>query len=349
MAIKITSIQEAIGNTGLKLLIHGQAGSGKTVFCATGGVPTLIISAESGLLSLKDAPDYIQTVRIESIDDLIEVYDLISEDDPSVAHFEWICLDSISEIAEQVLTYEKTQTTHAMQAYGALAERMNVVLRSFRDLPNKNVLMTAKQERVADSDTEIVSYVPSMPGQKLKQGIAYLFDEVFAIRVEEEDGESYHTIQCNKNRKYEAKDRSGELEMFEEPSLKAIAAKILAGMPEGGFPEIEDEEVADDDEIEELENADEEVEDDSAEETETEDDSAEDETVTSAEDPEPEDDGEEETETDPESETEDEEEKGEDDGEPWICVDCGEHHTGAEPEAACGIDGCESEDFYQED
>ena len=229
MGIKITSIRDAVHSTGLKILVHGEAGTGKTVFCATGGVPTLIISAEAGLLSIKDAPDYIETVAINNIDDLENIALAFQENAPELQKYKWVCLDSVSEIAEKVLTAEREINKDARQAYGNLADRMFKIIKFFRDLENRNVLMTCKQQRREDQDTGIATYVPHLEGKKLTQGISYLFDEVFAIRVEkdEESGEPYHILQCHKDRKYEAKDRSGELEMFELPSLKKIAAKIL--------------------------------------------------------------------------------------------------------------------------
>jgi len=233
MGIKIISIAEAIENTGIKMLVHGQAGTGKTVLCATAGEPTLILSAEAGLLSLMGAPDYIKAILIQSIQDLEDAYESISEGLDGTEDYKWICLDSISEIAEQVLSSEKENTKDARQAYGVLSEKMTKVLRCFRDLPNRNVLMTCKQERQTDEDTGVTSYVPSLPGKRLTQGVSYMFDEVFAIRVEKDDeGEDYHILQCHKDRKYEAKDRSGALDMFEEPNLKRLAAKILAAMPD---------------------------------------------------------------------------------------------------------------------
>ena len=39
---------------GLKIGVAGLVGAGKTSFCATTGAPTVIISAEAGLLSLRD-------------------------------------------------------------------------------------------------------------------------------------------------------------------------------------------------------------------------------------------------------------------------------------------------------
>lgn len=223
MGIKITSVREAVEDTGIKILVHGMAGAGKTVLCATTGAPTLIISAESGLLSIKHAPSYIQTTEIKTIDELEEVYDYLANEDHD---FEWACLDSISEIAEVVLSNEKALSKDPRQAYGNLQDRMTKILRMFRDLP-MNIVMSCKMQRRKDEDTGITSFVPMLPGQGLTNSIAYLFDEVFALRVEkDDDGEDYRVVQTNRDRNYEAKDRSGLLDMFEEPSIKKIAAKI---------------------------------------------------------------------------------------------------------------------------
>jgi hypothetical protein len=66
-----------------------------------------------------------------------------------------------------------------------------------------------------------------MPGNMLKQGVGYFFDEVMALRVEKDaDGNPTRWLQTSRDYNYEAKDRSGALEMFESPDLAAIAAKI---------------------------------------------------------------------------------------------------------------------------
>lgn len=230
MGIKITSVSEALENNGLKILVHGMAGSGKTVLCATTGKPTLIVSAESGLLSIAGAPDFIKTTVVKTISELEEVYDYVEE---NIEDFEWVCIDSISEIAEVLLADEKKNSKDPRQAYGNLSDRMLGILRSFRDLPNMNVLMSCKQQLVVDPDTNISRYIPLLPGKSLTNSIAYLFDEVFALRVEKDDeGEDYRTIQTGRDRNYEAKDRSGLLDMFESPSIRKIAEKIRDGEDE---------------------------------------------------------------------------------------------------------------------
>ncbi|MCH9735902.1 MAG: ATP-binding protein [Actinomycetia bacterium] len=229
MGIKITSVSEAVANNGIKILIHGLAGSGKTVFCATTGVPTLIISAESGLLSIANAPSYIKTTVVKTIHELEQAYEFLLS---NIDMFECVALDSISEIAEVLLADEKANAKDPRQAYGNLSDRMLDILRKFRDLENIDVIMSSKQVRIEDPDTNTTRYVPSLPGKSLTNSISYLFDEVFALRVEkDEDGDDYRIIQTGRDRNYEAKDRSGALDMFEQPMARLIFAKIRESMP----------------------------------------------------------------------------------------------------------------------
>jgi phage nucleotide-binding protein len=225
MAITLKSTRDAALD-GIKILVHGPAGAGKTSLCGTTGGSTLIISAESGLLSLRafDIP----VLEVKTLDQLYEAYQFVTETDKGKT-FQWVCLDSISEIAEVVLNHEKKTAKDPRQAYGALAEKMTDILRAFRDLPGRNVYFACKQERTKDEQSGAMLYFPSMPGNMLKQGVGYFFDEVFALRVEKDaEGNPTRWLQTNRDYNYEAKDRSGSLDMFEPADLSAIAAKIKA-------------------------------------------------------------------------------------------------------------------------
>lgn len=224
MAIKLTTTRQSAANSGVKILVHGPAGAGKTMLCATTDAPTVIISAEAGLLSLRNTD--IPVIEVSSIQDVQDAYQFITES-ADAKDFRWVCLDSISEIAEVCLAREKAATKDPRQAYGALQEHMSHLIRAFRDLPGRNVYFSCKQERIKDEQTGTIFYGPSLPGQKLGQGIAYFFDEVFALRVEKDpDGNPYRALQTGRDFNFEAKDRSGALDPFEAPNLAAIAAKI---------------------------------------------------------------------------------------------------------------------------
>jgi len=225
MAFKLTTTRDAAVANGIKVCVYGQSGSGKTRLCATTGAPTVIISAEAGLLSLRD--NDIPVIEVQSIADVHDAYRFLSES-ADARDFQWVCLDSVSEIAEVVLANEKAATKDPRKAYGELADRMMELLRAFRDIPGRNVYMSAKLDRQKDDVTGAMLYTPSMPGQRLGQQLPYLFDFLFALRAEKDaEGNISRWLQCSGDTQYVAKDRSGALDTFEPADLAAIAAKII--------------------------------------------------------------------------------------------------------------------------
>lgn len=221
MAINLRSTKGLHAN-GVKLLVYGNAGSGKTSLIPTLPNP-VVFSAEGGLLSIADAD--VPFVEVSSYDTLMEAYKWVTGSDEA-KHFESIVLDSISEIAEVVLNHEKKIAKDPRQAYGAMQEQMSDIIRAFRDIPNKHVYFTAKCEKATD-ETGRILYAPSMPGNKTGQQLPYFFDEVLALRVEkDQEGVAQRALMCDSDGIWQAKDRSGKLEQWEAPDLGAIIAKI---------------------------------------------------------------------------------------------------------------------------
>jgi len=224
VAIKIRSLADSVSDNGIKILVHGPAGCGKTVLCATTGQKTLMVSAEAGLLSLKGAPVDMDVAVVKTIDEVTEIYEMLISEDHG---YKWLTIDSVSEVGEVLLSEEKAKSKDPRQAYGILQDEMTKLMRAFRDIPHLNVVMTAKQARLKDEYTGITTYVPSMPGNALKQSVAYLFDEVFALRViEDEEKNEQRVLQTFRDVAYEAKDRSGLLDQYEKANLKHIHDKI---------------------------------------------------------------------------------------------------------------------------
>lgn len=231
--MKIETIDEAVEQTGIKICVYGFAGAGKTVLSATTGANTVILSAEAGLLSLKNAPAEVKAklavIQIKSLQDMGEAFAWLQ-----TGHMaDWLVIDSISEIAEVVLSSAKGLNKDPRGAYGDMADDMLELIRQLRDLPGYNVMMTAKQTRIKDDFTGITSYVPMLPGQQLTKQIPYMFDEIFALRVEphpSEAGQVIRVLQTGRDVAYDCKDRSGTLDMFELPNIEHIARKIQ-GMP----------------------------------------------------------------------------------------------------------------------
>ncbi len=221
MAISLKSTGSLDAN-GVKVLVYGQAGAGKTSLIKTLPSP-IILSAEGGLLSIQDAD--LPYIEIGDMETLKEAYTWLSESAEG-RHYKSVALDSISEIAEVVLGAEKKATKDPRQAYGAMQEQMAEIIRAFRDLPGRHVYMSAKLEKTADEMGRVL-YAPSMPGNKTGQGLPYFFDEVLALRVEKDgDGVTQRALMCDSDGLWLAKDRSGKLGAWEAPDLGAIIEKI---------------------------------------------------------------------------------------------------------------------------
>lgn len=220
VAIKRTSTH---GECFLNVLVYGAPGSGKTTMISTANAP-LVLSAEGGLLSLQGFD--IPYVEIATLADLQDAHAFL-ESSAEARGFDWVCLDSISEIAETILLAEKKATKDGRKAYGEMADTMRRVIRAFRDL-KKHVYMSAKSELVRD-DASVMARMPSLPGSKITNDIPFFFDEVLALREMPAEGEAstVRWLQTSSFDGYVAKDRSGKLNQFEEPNLEALREKIL--------------------------------------------------------------------------------------------------------------------------
>lgn len=230
MAIKLTTTRAQAQVGGVKILVYGQAGMGKTVLCATtpDHAKTIILSAESGLLSIADTD--IAVLKIESAEDMLDAYNWLTQTEQGLS-YDWICIDSLSEIAETILANEKEKAGKDKRAaYVPMQEIVESMIKSFRDL-DRNIYMTCKMDTYTDDNKRVIIR-PMLVGQKLPINVTYLFDEVFImLEGRDENGVSYRYLQTQPDHKTQAKDRSGKLDVQEYPSLASIADKIKGVKP----------------------------------------------------------------------------------------------------------------------
>ena len=222
MAIELKSTKDVHMN-GAKFLVYGIGGSGKTTLIKTLPNP-VTLSAESGLSSLSDQD--LPYIEIKNMADLTEAFMWATESDEA-KNFESIALDSITEIAEVVLSSEKAMTKDPRQAYGATQDKMSSLIRAFRDIQGKHVYMSAKVEKATDEQGRIL-YYPLMTGNKLTQAVPYFFDHVYAMRAEkDEEGNTQRFLQTETDGLWLAKARSMKLEAYETADLGAIIEKLI--------------------------------------------------------------------------------------------------------------------------
>lgn len=221
---RIVSPADAVQDQGAKILVYGMAGAGKTYLARTAPGKVLVISAEAGLLSIRDAQN-VEAIEVKSAAEVVEVYEALRS---GKLQYDTVCLDSISEISELLLQAEKAKHKDARKAYGEVQESVTNVMRAFRDL-QMHVMFICKEDKV--NNDGVFEQAPKMVGTKLGQSITYFFDEVLALRViEDADAEGNPVqarwLQTRIGQGYVAKDRSGKLEAFEEPNLTKLIEKL---------------------------------------------------------------------------------------------------------------------------
>lgn len=223
MNVNIMSTQGIGARQGIKCAIYGKAGRGKTMLAMTAPNP-MIISAEGGLLSLSrfNLP-YAEVKTVADLENLRQFFTSSQQ----ARQFQTVYIDSVSEIAEVVLSNARGLVKDPRMAYSELLEKMTAVIRGFRDLQGYNVVMTAKQSYNVDSVTGITMNAPALPGKQLNIDFPYFFDELFQLDIGAmPDGTQYRFLRCQPDMNNEAKDRSGALAAQEEPHLGKIFHKI---------------------------------------------------------------------------------------------------------------------------
>jgi len=220
MKVTIRNTADYTSKNGVKLIVYGRAGVGKTVLCGTAPAP-IILSAESGLMSLRHLN--LPYIEIKTLADLREAYQW-AKSSHEASQFQTLCVDSISEVSETMLIHFKSTNKDGRKAHGDYFDEILKTLRDLRDIPGKHVYMSAKQERKETSEGVMLNS-PSLAGQRASQALPYLPDLIFQLDIDPVGG--YRFLRTRPDFANDAKDRSGNLDAQEQPHLANLFAKII--------------------------------------------------------------------------------------------------------------------------
>lgn len=217
-------------NLGVKAVIYGGPGTGKTPLMNTAPRPVLL-AIEPGLLSMRKsniptwkAYDHKNGVAA-GIAEFMEWFLKSNES----KNFDTLGVDSGSEMAEAFLREELGRNSNKMRAYGEMSFRSMDIFTKLYYLQYKHVVIIAKQFE----DVESKRKRPSFPGQDLNVKVPHFFDEILhysKLPAGTIPGvlEEVKAIRTLESFDIMARDRSGMLNQFEQPDLGAIFTKIMA-------------------------------------------------------------------------------------------------------------------------
>lgn len=224
--MNITTTGQLASASGVKCIIYGSAGCGKTPLVTTAS-NALYIAIEHGQVSLQGT----NTPAIKSYD-LASFYQIIEWIDKSeeAKQYNTFFFDSISRFCSLVLEEEMSKKSksgekvNGQAAYGEMAKRVLKVLHLLNNMENCNIVMLAQQ------DTKPEQGRPYFEGNEIDTKIPHLFDGVFHLGEHDipERGLTY-SLQMRETSKNFARCRFNAAADYEAANLDYLFNKLLNG------------------------------------------------------------------------------------------------------------------------
>jgi len=254
--MKIISATERLAQkAGIKGIILGPAGIGKTsLLFSLDPETTLFVNAEAGELSVQDWGG--DMVRLRTWQEARNIAAAVGAGNPalkdeepySLAHskaiqdemdlskYETIFIDSITEVSRicfkwaqgQPDAFNKSGDPDTRGAYGLLGREMVLWLKQFQHAPRVNVWLVGLLNAVKD-DFGRTSHVMQVEGSKTALEAPGITDQVITMtQFTPDEGEPYRAFVTHSVNEwgFPAKDRSGRLDLIEQPHLGKLMEKI---------------------------------------------------------------------------------------------------------------------------
>lgn len=222
---------------GVKVVLFGGPGAGKTPIAATAPRPVICVS-EPGMLSMRrsNIPCW-EAFTVAKFEEFMKWCGSSNE----TKNFDTIIFDSMSHVAELVLVDSEKKTKHGMQAYGMMSTRVMDYNNFLFYLPEKNVINICKQalyengrQKLIEGNEVITEPImqkrPYFPGKDLNIKMPHLFDSVWHLGEAFIQGHgNQKVIRTRETSDIFARDRMGNLNELEPPNLTDLFKKSLAG------------------------------------------------------------------------------------------------------------------------
>lgn len=211
-------VSDFANQMGVKAVIYGPPGSGKTPILNTAPRP-LLLACEPGLLSMRGSriPTYLG-YTVKDINDFFDWFFKSAE----VKNFDTLGVDSTSQMADVYLQEALRTNKHGLKAYGEMATNTMAHLRGLYYTKEKHAYLIAKESSV---DT---FRKPWWPGKDLNINVPHLYDEILNLNIHNVPGMGQvKAFRCQPSIDTLARDRTGMLAEFEPPDFGALIRKAM--------------------------------------------------------------------------------------------------------------------------
>jgi len=209
---------------GVKTLAYGGPGTGKTPMINTAPRPVLCV-VEPGMLSMRtsNVPAW-EAYDVPRINEFFKWLFTSNE----ARNYDTVGIDSISQLAEIILTEELKRNKDGRKVYGEMSRAVMEIVNALYYLPQKHVYLIGKQSTVDEGG--IMRKKPYFPGQDLNVKIPHMYDEILHIGMSQVAGMPKPVVAIRTAETFDimARDRSGRLNELEPPDLSALFAKAMS-------------------------------------------------------------------------------------------------------------------------
>lgn len=221
---------------GVKMVMFGGAGSGKTPTVNTAPRPLLLV-VEPGLASMRGSTVPAFEAYTAQLVDEFFVWFFNSHEAKA---YDTLAVDSISQMAEIILTQELARCKDGRMAYGEMSKRMMKHLNALFYMPQKHLALIGKQcnlevgtKTVAENGVFRVEAVRQkrifFPGNDLDTKVPHMFDEILHLdRIPIPGQGIQQAFRTREVPEIFARDRSGNLAEYEPANLDYIFKKCMA-------------------------------------------------------------------------------------------------------------------------
>jgi len=219
------------------IIVYGESGSGKTSLAKTVPGKKIIVNAENGLRSLKGSNIDVYDITVDRdgnimdrkfrFQKLLAFLELMSTQEYK-DKYEWLIFDSLAEITQCYVEYLKDKHPDgkdALKLWGEYNDGTAGFVKALRDFAPYNILIFALES--IDKDESGRRYVGIDINGKISSRVPAMFDECFQLKIFTNDqGIQKRFLITSKHENNVAKDRSGNLDKFEEANIKDIVNKM---------------------------------------------------------------------------------------------------------------------------